>query len=412
MLEHLNKHKLITYEQHGFVSSKSCLTNLLESLDIVTEAFNRGFASVIVFLDFAKAFDKVSHRALILKIRAYGFDGNLLDWLSDFLTGRKQRVVLGDVVSDWTDVLSGVPQGSVLGPLLFLLFINDMPGLVECLCKLFADDTKLIKVIRNKLDIRSLQLDLNRLVDWSKTWNMSFNTEKCKFMVFNNKWFEIELRMSGIVLLETVVERDLGIFIANNLKWRYQTEQAVNKARMVLGQLRNAFKYWNITTFKHLYTTLVRPHLEYAVAAWNPQAKKDISALEAVQMNATKLVPSLRSLSYEDRLVRLGLTSLKERRSRADLIEYYKITNGFSIVNWHNPNRPCCSLDAKGPAAGIRGSSHRITRQLTKNQQRFNFLPNRVASSWNSLPDMVVKVETKNGFKNKLDQYLNDKVQY
>ena len=116
-------------------------------------------------MDFAKAFDKVCHRALITKLKAYGFSGCLLDWLTDFLIGRKQRVVLGENVSEWKDVMSGVPQGTVLGPLLFVIYINDMPDVVNNLTKLFADDTKLISTIKNRLDIELLQEDINRLVN-------------------------------------------------------------------------------------------------------------------------------------------------------------------------------------------------------------------------------------------------------
>ncbi len=175
MMDHLIDNQLITPQQHGFVYRKSCESNLLETLDIITEASSRGFTSIIVFLDFAKVFNKVSYSALLSKLKSYGFDGLLLDWLSDFLSDRKQRVVIGSSSSDWCQVTSDVPQGSVLGPLLFTLFINDMPNGVHHHCKPFADDTKIIATIKNGLDIAQLQSDIDLLATWANTWHMSFN---------------------------------------------------------------------------------------------------------------------------------------------------------------------------------------------------------------------------------------------
>ncbi len=149
----------------------------------------------------------------------------------------------------------------------------------------------------------------------------------------------------------------------------------------------------------------VRPHLEYAAAAWNPYAKGDILALEAVQRRATKLVRSIRNLSYTERLDALGLTTLEARRERGDLIEFFKIAKNFSIVNWHNPNKLCESISAEGPASGIRGEKHRLTKQFTKIQQREHFLLNRVIDKWNKLPPDVLNATSKNSFKNKLDKH-------
>ena len=355
--------------------------------------------------DFAKAFDKVSHRALIKKLELYGFKGKLFIWLKDFLTYRKQRVVIGDESSEWLDVLSGVPQGSVLGPLLFVIFINDMPQAIKTLCKLFADDTKLIGVIRNPLDIATLQRDIDCLVRWAEDWLMDFNVDKCKYMTFNNKHFDINLKMNGQVMSKTENERDLGIMISSNLKWSLQVSVAAKRANMVLGQLSKAFKSWSISTFKKLYVTFVRPHLEYAVVAWCPYTKKDILVLEKVQMRATKLVKSLRHLSYEARLEKLGLTTLSKRRERGDLVEYFKIANGFTKVDWHNPNKLCNSISCSGPARSIRGHQHRMTKQMTKISQRENFILNRVVDNWNGLPPEIVKAGSKNLFKKMVDAF-------
>ena len=236
MIKHLLDNNLLNPNQHWFSPGKSCATNLLETLDIITDAMESRFDVVLALL--AKAFDKVSHSLLLVKLKAYGFDKNTCMWIEAFLSNRKKRIVLGEHHLEWLDVLSGVPQGSVLGPLLFLIFINDMPSLVQHFCKLFTDDTKLITVIKDNLDYATLQCDIDKLVDWSKLWRMSFNEDKCKAMFIDKRWHNlmnmafleeapvthIKLTMCDEqgkehVLEEVSTERDLGILINNKLKW-------------------------------------------------------------------------------------------------------------------------------------------------------------------------------------------------
>jgi len=182
MMVHLIGNNLIYKRQHGFVPGKSCTTNLLETLDIITDAVNNGFLVILILLDFAKAFDTVPHDELIEKVRAYGFDERLIKWLSNFLKKRRQRVVMGEVVTDWLEVLSGVPQGSVIGPLLFVIYINDMPDSIASFLELFADDSKLISIIKCAEDLSQLKQDLANISESSVKWKMSFNYKKCKFM--------------------------------------------------------------------------------------------------------------------------------------------------------------------------------------------------------------------------------------
>ena len=321
------------------------------------------------------------------------------------MTDRKQRVVLGETVSDWLDVLSGVPQGSVLGPLLFVIFINDLPGVVASLCRLFADDTKLIGIIKNPSDLAIMQDGVNELVKWSNDWLMCFNEDKCVYMAVNNKSFVIDLKMNGKSMRESTQERDLGIQICSNLKWNAQVNVAANKAMVALYQLKKTFKFWTVNTFKRLYSVFIRPHLEYAVAAWCPYNKKDIDTLEKVQRRAIKLVKSIKNLSYEERLLKLGLMSLKERRVRGDLIEFFKINKGLSSVDWFHPNKKCYSLDVGEPASNIRGHKHRLVKQHTRIRQREYFFSNRVVDNWNRLPPNVILAENINQFKNRYDEF-------
>ena len=328
------------------------------------------------------------------------------------MANRRQRVVMGEATSEWLDVLSGVPQGSVLGPLLFIIFINDLPGAVKQTLKLFADDSKLISTIKNRLDITQLQNDIDNLVKWSNDWQMTFNKEKCKYMVvkkgtlgisLNNIELVINDQSSSYVMENTKIERDLGIYISDDLKWKFQATQAANKANSVLGRLKKAFKCWNISTFKLLYTCFVRPHLEYAVSAWSPYLKGDIKILEKIQRRATKLIPSIKNFEYNKRLELLNLTTLEERRKRGDLINYFKITNGLNKVEWFNPNR--LSVDRK-LTTQLRGKEHSVIRQFTHIPARDHFLSNRIVEDWNNLPENIVKAKTTNNFKNKLDTFL------
>jgi hypothetical protein len=220
---------------------------------------------------------------------------------------------------------------------------------------------------------------------------MKFNIEKCKIMHIGNKnrsktdYFltnnETQLREK---LEITNGERDLGIFITSDLKWDKQANKAANKANFVLGSLKRTFTSWTIDSMRILYTTFVRPHLEYASSTWSPYRKLDIKILESVQRRATKLVPSLKNRSYEDRLLSLGLKTLEERRDRGDMINYFKCENGFNKLNWYHPNKKMYSLNQIGPSGGIRGQKHRLERQFTGNcHQRNNFFINRIIPKWN-----------------------------
>ena len=418
MMSHLSRNGLISSEQHGFVRRRSCLTNLLETIDLATEALNRGFLAVLVFLDFAKAFDKLSHRALQLKLELLGFDDHLLKWLADFLKDRRQRVVLGEAMSSWLDVISGVPQGSVLGPLLFIVFINDLPRSVkDCMCRLFADDTKLLAAIRNAADMALVQKDIDTLVKWASDWIMSFNVDKCKYMIVGPSSRAKRQHLGTLTmdstdegarrdLVRTKCERDLGILVTDNLSWTAQATSAANKANFVLGQLKRAFKHWTTESCRALYTSLVRPHLEYASSAWNPYRKGDVAIIERIQRRATKLVPNLRTLDYTERLQHLRLTTLELRRTRGDLIEYYKYSNSLTQLNLSAPPLPLNARSYDGPARNTRGGEQRLTKQFTKNTQRDMFFSNRVVNDWNKLPQDIISTKSLNNFKNELDNFL------
>ena len=206
--------------QHGFSRGRSCATNLLEFLEKATLTVDEGKPFDVVFLDFAKAFDKVPKKRLLKKLYKHGIRGQLLKWIEDWLTGRTQRVVLNGEFSNWLEVLSGVSQGSVLGPLLFLIFINDIDEAVSTIeiIRKFADDTKIGNSMVSMEDKQRLQEALDKLCCWADTWGMSLNTKKCKVMHMGKNNPNHHFVMGGQILDSTEEERDIGVTVSSNLK--------------------------------------------------------------------------------------------------------------------------------------------------------------------------------------------------
>ena len=308
-------------------------------------------------------------------------------------------------VSEWAPVLSGVPQGSVLGPLLFVVFINDLPEVLSpaTFIKLYADDSKLTRIIRSAIDREVLQRNLDAVVTWTRTWLMELNVKKCKLMHFSvsadKDAFDYSMDQRGIrTLLErSNCERDLGILIDTNLNFNEQVERAASEAQRQLGMLRRCFVSRDCDLWRRLYITYVRPLLEFAVQAWCPRSRDGcnssalIDRLERVQQRATSIPHVNRGLSYEDRCAKWGLTSLRARRIRGDLIEMYKIHHGLDVVNWHHP-----------PRTGVHS---RLQPELVKHcAARSNFFHGRVAQLWNRLPDFIVSAASVNQFKERLEE--------
>ena len=195
IVEHLDKFHLIRSSQHGFTKGRSCLSNLLEFFEEVTKEVDCGNPVDLVYLDFAKAFDKVPHRRLFKKLESCGIEGSVLNWIKNWLSNRRQCVVVNRKFSSWTKVVSGVPQGSVLGPLLFVVYINDLEADLISRVGKFADDTKMSKSVRNLADANILQDDLSSLEKWAQKWQMEFNEEKCVVIHVGktNKKFDYKL---------------------------------------------------------------------------------------------------------------------------------------------------------------------------------------------------------------------------
>ena len=338
-VEHLEKHEILSERQYGFRKGKSCVTNLLCYYDRVAETMQERDGWVdSIYLDFKKAFDRVPHKRLIWKLEYIGgIQGHLLKWMQDFLKEREMRTILRGKYSSWREVTSGVPQGSVLPPIMFLVYISHINDNIstESYLNMFADDVKIQKTIKNEDSCRELQKDLRKLYDWSHKWQMEFNAEKCHVMKFGKsaKMPDWDYLLGSNTLQESNKEKDLGVIINNKLSPEDHINDKVRNTYNLLANMRMAFAYIDEEMVKKIITSFIRPTLEYAAVVWNPHLKKHVKKIEKVQRAATIWAPSLRDLNYEERLNKFNLPTLEKRRKRGNMIMLYKCVEGKEKID-------------------------------------------------------------------------------
>ena len=268
-------------------------------------------------------------------------------------------MVVNNKLSMWANILSGVPQGSVLCPILFVMFINDLPDVVRSTVKIFADDTKLFLEVRSVDGSEKLQQDLDNLVLWSQKLQLVFNESKCKVIHLGTSNTRHTYTMSATPLESTPDEKDLGVVMDEELKFHLHVPQAVKKASRMLGLVHATFTCLDETTIPRLFMTMVQPHLEYGNVIWHPRYKWDKLEVEKIQHRATKLIPSLKGLSYEDRLRVLKMPSLEHCRIRGDLLQVYKILNGIDRVD---PSLFFCMVTG----SSTRGHNQKMVKSHTR----------------------------------------------
>ncbi len=399
IVNHLEKFRLLKDTQHGFRSGRSCLTNLLEFFDMVTRKLDEEVDIDLIYLDFAKAFDKVPYQRLLKKLEAHGVRGSILKWIESWLHCRRQKVCVDGEFSNWSEVTSGVPQGSVLGPILFLIYINDIDiGLISKIGK-FADDSKLLNSVSNRSGVEELRRDLKHLESWADKWQMQFNVDKCSVIHLGKNNPESKYSLCNKELNSSIRERDLGVTVDKTLKFSEQCSKVANSANITLGMIKRNLVSRNKDIIVKLYKALVRPKLDYCIQAWRPYLKKDIDKLEKVQRRATKIISECRGLSYVDRLKVTGLTSLDERRDRGDMIEVFKTIRGLNKVDYRQ------FFEFSGNTR-TRGHTFKLAKNRSRLDCRKNYFSCRVVNKWNKLPQFIVDAESVNSFKNRYDAWV------
>ena len=395
IMRHLDMHKILHDAQHGFRKRRSCESQLILTVqDLAKNIDNRGQTDLIL-LDFSKAFDKVPHKRLLYKINYYGVRNSTLWWIGDFLGGRTQQVLLEGVTSSTAPVQSGVPQGSVLGPLLFLLFINDLPDAVSegSAVRLFADDCALYRDIKSAADAIQLQEDLNNLQKWEADWLMEFHPKKCQVLNITNKRNVITHPYSihGHTLDVVDSTKYLGVHIHKSLKWNHHIDQVAKKANNTLAFLRRNFHQCPRNTKALCYTTLVRPLTEYSSVIWDPYTAENIRKLEMVQRRAARMVYSnyQTTSSVSAMLNHLNWMSLQERRAQAKAVMMYRVVNQQIDI----PSQILV------PTISPRGNniSYLVPYARTLTYQK-SFFPDGIRI-WNSLPSVAVCAPSVDSFK-------------
>jgi len=349
----------------------------------------------VIYFDLSKAFDSVPHAPLLAKLKTFEIQSKLHAWITSYLTNREQRVTLDGSSSEWLPVTSGVPQGSILGPLLFLIYINDLPNCLshDTLCAIFADDTKIFRPINSEQDVVELQNDINNIAAWGIKWGLTFNIQKCKtlpiagFMDINQHHYSI-----GSHQLETVTEmNDLGILISSNLRFNLQITTMTKKAERQLWLVIRTLGFNSPRKAKlQSYITMVRSIIEYGSIIWSNKFKHNLQDIEAIQRKATNYILnnppyySPNHIDYKSRLIQLNLLPTSYRREILDIIFFLKCLHHKTCLNILDYTS--FTVREHGLATRTMELNTRLQTKLTKLDSTAHFYPHRITKIWNSLP--------------------------
>ena len=340
LYSYLESNDILSKSQSGFRKGDSCISQLLaitheiySNFDAYPSLETRG-----VFLDISKAFDRVWHEGLLYKLKSYCISGPLLILIKSFLTNRFQRVVLNGQTSNWKDILAGVPQGSILGPLLFLIFINDIPEGIQSNIKIFADDTSIFSVMKDRISASvTINEDLYLISKWAYSWKMSFNPDPSKQaaeIVFSKKRSDIQLptlRFNNNTLTPTNSHKHLGMILDSKLNFKNHLSEKISKANKGIGIIRRLYNFLPRASLVNIYRAFVRPHLDYGDIIYDNSSNATFSQMiESVQYNAALAITGAIHGSSRDKLYQeLGFESLHDRWWFRKLCFYYKIRHNM-----------------------------------------------------------------------------------
>jgi hypothetical protein len=404
LLLHVKKCGLIDRNQYGFLSRRSTTSHLLDCTLDWNLALNDKRNVDVVYLDYAKAFDSVVHSKLLVKLERYGVSSMLLLWIEAYLTGRSQFVRIGDSISASNNVLSGVPQGSVLGPILFLIFVSDIGTCVSqaVTTKLFADDTKLYSILQDSNSCIDLQTTLDNISIWSDHWQLKLSPTKCTVMRIRASLAVCDLPdyHIGQVRLPVVAQcSDLGVSYDNCLSFKSHIDTMVKKAACRANLILKCFVTRDVLVLASAFCVFVRPLLEYCSIIWSPYTKRDIDRIEAVQRRFTKSIQGFNTFTYNERLSKLGLDSLYCRRLKTDLVMCYKIINNLIDID---SSRYFTLASYSATRAMHR---YKLFKPRVVSCRDANVYKNRVVDQWNRLTPDIVNAPTVESFKYRLKGY-------
>ena len=417
ILSYLESNNSLTNLNHGSRSGYSTETQLLNTTQDLLSSFDQNKQIDMAILDFSKAFDTVPHDRLLLKLSYYGICDSLHDWLRCFLQERNMQVVVESVSSKSTTVDSGVPQGTVLGPLLFLCYINDLPETVSSQVRLFADDCLIYREIKEYKDHYTLQQDLKHLEDWAERWGMRFNATKCYVMSIAQRPGTTFMYQLNNTLLKSVSSNPyLGILFSDRLTWNQHINNIIKKANSTLGFIRRNLRRCPTACKKTAYLALVRPLLEYGAIIWDPYQKQDISKMERIQRNAVRFIARDYKFktpgSVTSLLTKHDLPTLQERREDLRLTFLYKVVGGLVPPEKYltpqkasriirAPNRP--DYIVQNPVHNQSRNHDRCLEIPSYNTEQYkqSFFP-RTIIAWNKLNTSIVQASSLEAFKSAL----------